>query len=210
MAYYTCHLSRTQIVTPFHEREVRKCKYCARARRNGVKAMLFQYFINSVAQGSIYLLIALAFACIYNATKVFHIAHGAVFSIGAFAAFALSEVFAAPLFISIPIAMILCGGIGVLLKWFCYRPLVAARASAVVVLLTSLALYSVLINLLAAYISAMKGRFYKAGRADSCSKYSESDGSASGSNRMCIGGVLYFLLRFAPDDARQDFARSTR
>lgn len=111
--------------------------------------MLLQYFINSVAGGSIYLLVALGFALIYNTTKVFHIAHGAVFTIGAFTAFVLSTSFDAPLYISLLVTVVVSAGAGAAAEHFCYYPLFRSRASATVVLLTSLALYGVLVNALA-------------------------------------------------------------
>lgn len=111
--------------------------------------MILQYFINSLAVGSVIYLTALGFALIYNTTKVFHIAHGAIFTIGAFTVFALANYFGAPWYVALSFAVLFSGLIGVLIEWLCYYPLFKSRASETVLLLVSLSLYSVLVNLLA-------------------------------------------------------------
>ncbi|MBI4546429.1 MAG: hypothetical protein HY707_00505 [Ignavibacteriae bacterium] len=45
--------------------------------------MLQQLLLNGIIAGSIYSLVALGFALIYQTTRFFHFAHGAVYTFGA-------------------------------------------------------------------------------------------------------------------------------
>ncbi len=52
--------------------------------------LLLQLIVNGLVAGAIYALMALGFAVIYNATRIFHIAHGAVYAIGGYVFYALA------------------------------------------------------------------------------------------------------------------------
>lgn len=56
--------------------------------------MLNQLLPNGIIAGSIYSLIALGFSLIYQTTRFFHFAHGAVYTFGAYASSSLSTSFA--------------------------------------------------------------------------------------------------------------------
>jgi len=56
--------------------------------------MLNQFLLNGVIAGSIYSLVALGFSLIYQTTRFFHFAHGAVYTFGAYASSSLSTSFA--------------------------------------------------------------------------------------------------------------------
>ncbi|MCZ6626124.1 MAG: hypothetical protein O7B35_18145 [Deltaproteobacteria bacterium] len=45
--------------------------------------MLPQLLVNGLIAGSIYALVALGFGLIYSTTRIFHFAHGAVYTAGA-------------------------------------------------------------------------------------------------------------------------------
>ncbi len=49
----------------------------------------WQLVINGLIGGSIYALIALGFTVIYRTVKFFHLAHGAVYAVGAYVAYSL-------------------------------------------------------------------------------------------------------------------------
>ena len=51
--------------------------------------MLSQLILNGIIAGSIYSLIALGFVVIYRTVKFFHLAHGAVYAVGAYVAYSL-------------------------------------------------------------------------------------------------------------------------
>jgi hypothetical protein len=49
------------------------------------RAMLGQLLINGIAIGAIYSLLAVGFVIIYNTTRMLHLAHGTVYTFGAYA-----------------------------------------------------------------------------------------------------------------------------
>ena len=51
--------------------------------------MTNQLVLNGIIEGSIYALIAIGFAVIYRTVKFFHFAHGIVYTVGAYFAYAL-------------------------------------------------------------------------------------------------------------------------
>jgi branched-chain amino acid transport system permease protein len=52
--------------------------------------MIIQVLLNGILAGSIYALIALGFTVIYKTVKFFHLAHGVVYTAGAYFAYSLS------------------------------------------------------------------------------------------------------------------------
>lgn len=51
--------------------------------------MFSQLIANGLIAGSIYALIALGFTVVYRTVKFFHLAHGAVYAVGAYVAYSL-------------------------------------------------------------------------------------------------------------------------
>ena len=49
--------------------------------------VLAQFAVNGIVAGSVYALIALGFALIFTASRVFHFAHGGVYTLSAFAGY---------------------------------------------------------------------------------------------------------------------------
>jgi branched-chain amino acid transport system permease protein len=52
--------------------------------------MIQQFLLNGLIAGSIYALIAIGFAVIYKTVRFFHLAHGAVYTVGAYLAYSLT------------------------------------------------------------------------------------------------------------------------
>ena len=102
-------------------------------RTDGDWALFFQLSVNGVTLGSVYALIALGYSMVYGILKLLNFAHGDVYMVGAFVGFAILTMFGGPLDPSIPVwllvtimltvAMVACGGLGVLIERFAYRPL---------------------------------------------------------------------------------------
>jgi branched-chain amino acid transport system permease protein len=65
--------------------------------------LLGQLLINGLAMGAVYALMAAGFAIVYNATHIFHLAHGAVLTFSAYAFYVLLVIVKAPL----PVAILL-------------------------------------------------------------------------------------------------------
>ena len=85
--------------------------------------MLIQLFVNGIIAASIYALVGLGFALIYNTTRFFHFAHGVVYAAGAYLAYTFSVLLGLPLIISIILAIGLTTLIGMLMEISIYRPL---------------------------------------------------------------------------------------
>lgn len=83
---------------------------------------LLQYFINGLAQGSLYAIVALGYTMVYGIIRLVNFAHGEFLMLGAFAGFyALS--LNLPMPVAIVSAMLIAGVSAVLVEKFLYRPL---------------------------------------------------------------------------------------
>lgn len=110
--------------------------------------MLSQLAINGLIAGSIYALVGIGFALIYNVAKFFHFAHGAIFTLGAYFTFLFSSVLGYPLFVSMPIAVVLAVLLGCTLDLLVFTPIRHRGSDPLVLLLSSLGLYVILQNLI--------------------------------------------------------------
>jgi len=110
--------------------------------------MLIQLFVNGIIAASIYALVGLGFALIYNTTRFFHFAHGVVYAAGAYLAYTFSVLLGLPLIISIILAVGLTTLIGMLMEISIYRPLRRRGASSLILLIASLGIYIVLQNVI--------------------------------------------------------------
>lgn len=105
---------------------------------------LLQTLVNSIALGSLYALTALGYTLVYGVLRFINFAHSDVFTVGAWASFALagvlgfgitgSPVFAMPLVLLL--AMAICAGLGIAIEALAYRPL--RRAPRLNVLITAI------------------------------------------------------------------------
>jgi branched-chain amino acid transport system permease protein len=99
--------------------------------------------------GSLYALSALGFGLIYNTTRVFHIAYGAVYTVSAYLLFALWTQYKIPLGIALIIASILTILLGILIDIHVYQPLLRQSSSFLIVMISSLAVYIITVNIIA-------------------------------------------------------------
>ncbi len=90
---------------------------------------VLQQLINGLSLGAIYALIALGYTMVYGVLRLINFAHGDVYMLGAFAGYFLANALnldASPSIVgAIAVtlgAMAICGGIGVLIERFAYRP----------------------------------------------------------------------------------------
>jgi branched-chain amino acid transport system permease protein len=92
---------------------------------------LLQQFINGLALGSIYALIALGYTMVYGVLRFINFAHGDVFMLGAFAGYFLAplaeKTFGPQSFLGgfsvLVVAMAICAVLGILIELLAYRPL---------------------------------------------------------------------------------------
>ena len=104
-------------------------------------------FNGLIAAGTI-ALIAVSFSLIYNVSKFFHFAHGAIYTIGAYLTYLFFITLGFPLFPAIIIAILVCAFMCCLVEIFIYKPLRNKEASSLVLLMASLGLYIILQNII--------------------------------------------------------------
>ncbi len=110
--------------------------------------MISQLLVNSLIAGSIYALIALGFAIIYRTVKFFHLAHGAVYTIGAYLAYTFTITIGLDLISSFLIAVLLSGAAGLAINRLVYLPLRKQKASNLIFLLASFGVFILIQNLI--------------------------------------------------------------
>jgi branched-chain amino acid transport system permease protein len=107
---------------------------------------MIQIIANGVVAGSIYALVALGLGLIYTAVRFLHLGHGAVYTAGAYTAYAaiamLSWNAAAGLILGVVVGVML----GVLMEIIVYRSLRTLGSSALVLLVCSLGMLVVIQN----------------------------------------------------------------
>jgi len=110
--------------------------------------MFFQLLFNGIIAGSAYALVAVSFTVIYRVVKFFHFAHGIVYAIGAYFAYTLYAVHGVNFIVSLLLASMLTGLIGITIDRFVYSPLRRRRSPNLVFLLASFGIFIFLQNLL--------------------------------------------------------------
>lgn len=102
--------------------------------------LVFQLIINGLATGALYALMALGFALIYNATRILHLAHGAVFAFGAYLLYLCSQWLDLPHLVGFIVAVIGAGALGAAMEVLVYRRLRRKNSSHEAILIASLGL----------------------------------------------------------------------
>ncbi len=113
--------------------------------------MLIQLLANGLVAGCMYALVALGFALIYNTSRIFHIAHAAVYAAGAYFLYLFLIVLGFSLWLALLIAILLTAFTGWIMYAIVYSPLLEKGASLLVALLSSLGIYTVVVNLIAMF-----------------------------------------------------------
>lgn len=111
--------------------------------------MLWQLLANGFVNGCLFALTAFGFALIYNTTRIFHVAHGAIYTAAAYLCYIFLVQLGWNMPLAIALALFLTGLLGVLTELLVYAPLERRGASLLVALLSSLGLYIALVNLIA-------------------------------------------------------------
>jgi len=109
--------------------------------------VLLQLLANGFVNGCLYALMALGFALIYNTTRTFHIAHGAIYTAAAYLCWLFLVSW--PVMAAVTAALAGAAVLGALTELAVYTPLERRGASPLVAILSSLGLYVALVNLIA-------------------------------------------------------------
>jgi branched-chain amino acid transport system permease protein len=111
--------------------------------------MISQFIVNGIFTGCIFSLVALGFGLIYNSTKVFHVAHGVVYTASAYVFYSLLILFHLNLVLSLFITLNFSILLGLFLERFIYYPLYRKGASTGVIFISSLGIYTLGTNFIA-------------------------------------------------------------
>jgi len=111
--------------------------------------MLLQLLANGLVTGCLYAFVALGFGLIYNTTRVFHFAHGAVYTGTAYVFYSVLILLGWPVWLGIILALIAAAFLGIAIEVLVYYPLYRKGSSLSVAMMSSLGVYIVLVNLIA-------------------------------------------------------------
>jgi branched-chain amino acid transport system permease protein len=93
--------------------------------------------------------VAISFSLVYATTKIFHVAHAGVYTLGGYLAWAM-VVHGAPLIVAILVPIAACTALGALIQIALYARLERRRATHLVILIASLGVLAVIQNVVAA------------------------------------------------------------
>lgn len=110
---------------------------------------MMQFIANGLCKGGVYALVALGFGLIYTTSGVFHIAHGAVYAVAAYALYSFLVLLKVPFWGAVMLALLVAPICGILIELVVYRPLAQRRAPPAVSLISSLGVYIIVVNLVA-------------------------------------------------------------
>ena len=85
--------------------------------------MIFQQIINGLMLGATYSLVAIGYTLIFGVLGILHFAHGEVLMAGAFFGLYIIIWSGLPLYITLPLAMLATGILGILIDLLAIRPL---------------------------------------------------------------------------------------
>jgi branched-subunit amino acid ABC-type transport system permease component len=108
--------------------------------------------VNGLVTGCALGMVAISFSLVYSTTRIFHVAHAGVYTLGGYVAWsAVSH--GAPDLLALILAMLAATLLGAVIQHFLYRTLERRHATHLVVLIASLGALSVIQNLIAAAYS---------------------------------------------------------
>lgn len=100
--------------------------------------MFAQLVADSLIAGSIYALIGVGFSVIFRAVRFFHLAHGLVYTAGAYIAYTLINEVGFPFSLSLIISSLCCAPLGIAMEKLIYAPLRKRQSPGLVYLIASL------------------------------------------------------------------------
>ena len=126
------------------------------------RSLLFQQVLNGLAIGSVYAIFALGYTLIFSILRIINFTHGAIFTLGAYATYALTGasfgfnglLANASLPVRLPFVLALIGGslfaavCGVIVERLAFRPLRARGSDPLLTLVSSLGVAVALVNVI--------------------------------------------------------------
>ncbi|HTZ76567.1 MAG TPA: branched-chain amino acid ABC transporter permease [Stellaceae bacterium] len=111
--------------------------------------VLLQLLAQGLVTGCALGVVAISFSLIYATTRIFHVAHAGVYTMGGYLAWSLTQ-HGVPDVLALILAIAACTAVGALIQHQLYHRLERRRATQLVVLIASLGVLAVIQNLLAA------------------------------------------------------------
>jgi len=115
--------------------------------------LALQLLLNGVVTGCALGVVAVSFALVYATTKIFHVAHAGVYTLGGYVAWSL-VIRGVPDPIALVLAMAVCTALGALIQYQLYGRLERRGATHLGILIASLGALAVIQNVIAAVYSA--------------------------------------------------------
>lgn len=116
--------------------------------------LFLQFLFNGLVVGSFYAILGLSFGLIYWTTRVFHFAHGIIYTIAGYAIYTAIVPLRLPVPLGIVTAALVAMLVGVACELLMYRPLRRRRASAMTPMIASLGLFIIFQNLFVLFYTA--------------------------------------------------------
>ena len=104
---------------------------------------------NILILSSMYILVALGFAFLFNMLGLLNLAHGAIYMIGAYIAFILVAALGLPFWASLVLATLVVALLGVFLERVCFRPFVGDFNRSVMICVALTVLFQTIVNIMA-------------------------------------------------------------
>jgi branched-chain amino acid transport system permease protein len=112
-----------------------------------VSGPALQLLANGLVEGSAYALLALGFALIFGASRIFHVAHGSVYAVAGYLLYAFVSLARLPFVLALALTVALAAGLGMAIEAWIYRPLARRGASHMLILMASIGTLIFLDNL---------------------------------------------------------------
>ncbi len=110
--------------------------------------LLVQTVVNTLILASAYILVSLGFAFLFNMLGILNLAHGAVYMVAGYLAYAFIVGLGVSHWIAMPLATVIVAGLGVVIEKFCFRPFVGDFNRIVMVCVAITVLLTTTVNIL--------------------------------------------------------------
>lgn len=112
--------------------------------------MLTQILLNSVISALLLSLVAIGFNLIFNATKVFHLAHGALYVCAVYGVYGFNQVLSGEMSViaSVILSLVVVSVLVIVFEYLVYRPLYIKNVNPTISLISSLGVYLLTVNLI--------------------------------------------------------------
>ncbi|NQU03840.1 MAG: branched-chain amino acid ABC transporter permease [Syntrophaceae bacterium] len=153
--------------------------------------ILFQQLINGLMLGATYSLVAIGYTLIFGVLGLLHFAHGEVLMAGAFMGLYIILWSGMPLYITLPLAMVATGVLGIVIELLAIRPL--KKGFHLAPLLSTIGVTIILQNLAVKLFGGYGTRFPEAIKVV---HYKVGPLVISSVNILILGGCLFMMVVF--------------